>query len=94
MRAARVDENQAEIIQALRDCGVFVQPLHMVGQGVPDLVWSIAGRSGLIEIKDGRKSPSQRRLTPCQERWISAWQGPPVAVVKNVEEAIRAVFPK
>lgn len=94
MRAARVDENQAEIIEALRQCGVFVQPLHTVGKGVPDAMWSISGRMGLLEFKDGRKSPSHRRLTPDQQRWFAAWQGPPIAVVENVEQAIRAVFPK
>ena len=34
-RAAKVDANQPEIVQALRKAGCFVQPLHTVGQASP-----------------------------------------------------------
>lgn len=33
MRAARVDQNQAEIVAALRKAGASVQHLHTIGKG-------------------------------------------------------------
>lgn len=90
MRAAKVDANHAEIVQALRQAGCAVQSLASVGKGVPDVLWSRAGRIGLIEIKDGRKPPSARGLTPEQEKWHAGWKGP-IAIVETVEQALEAI---
>jgi len=90
MRAARVDANQAEIVDALRKVGCTVQPLHAVGQGVPDLLVGYRGNNVLIEVKDGSKPPSARKLTPDQVKWHGDWRGH-VAVVSTVAEAIAAV---
>lgn len=90
-RAAKVDRNQPEIVQALRKAGCFVQTLAAVGQGVPDLMWSRSGRMGLIEVKDGAKPRSARLLTPEQSVWHMQWLGPPVRVVETVEQALEAI---
>ena len=90
MRAAKVDANQSAIIAALRNIGCSVQPLHTVGGGVPDLLVGHRGRNYLIEIKDGAKSPSARRLTPDQVAWHEAWRGD-VRVVTGVVEALAAI---
>lgn len=90
MRAAKVDRNQPEIVQALRKAGCVVQSLASVGKGVPDILWSRNGRIGLIEVKDGSRCPSERRLTPDQERWHAEWKGP-IAVVETVEQALEAI---
>lgn len=89
-RAAKVDANQPEIVAALRRAGCAVQDLSAVGQGVPDLLVSRAGLNILLEVKDGKKPPSARRLTPEQEAWHAAWPGD-VWIVTNVDEALRAV---
>lgn len=95
-RAAKVDGNQGEIVEALRKAGCSVQCLHAVGGGVPDLLvgrktYFGAGRTNLLlEVKDGRLSPSRRQLTPEQEDWHAEWRGS-VVVVTSVEEALRAV---
>lgn len=89
-RAAKIDANQPEIIAALRAIGCSVQPLHGVGQGVPDLVAAKHGRNVMIEIKDGSKPRSARQLTDDQIEWIAAWRGE-VRVVSSIEEAL-AVF--
>ena len=83
-----MDANQAEIVAALRSIGAFVQPLHQVGGGVPDLLVGIGGRTLLIEVKDGNKPPSARELTPDQEDWHAGWRGGPVYVVTDVGDAI------
>lgn len=90
-RAARVDDNQPEIVAALRQCGCSVQILSMVGQGCPDLmVCKPDGEIVLYEVKDGSKPPSERRLTLDQERWHRGWNSH-VYVVNNITEALAAV---
>jgi hypothetical protein len=91
MRAAKVDANQVQIVEALRAAGATVQSLAMVGQGVPDLLVGFAGKTLLLEVKDGSKIPSARRLTEQQLVWHGAWRGGPLAVVDNVEAALRAL---
>lgn len=91
MRAARIDANQPEIIKALRSVGCSVQPLHTVGDGVPDLLVGFRSRTVLMEIKDGSKPPSKQALTPDQVQWHSEWRGSPVEVVRNVDDALAAI---
>ena len=90
-RAAKIDSNQPEIVAALRAAGASVQPLHAVGEGVPDLLVGIRGKTCLLEVKDGAKPPSARRLTPAQIEWHAAWRGSPVAVVCTAEEALALI---
>ena len=98
-RASAVDSNQAEIVAALRKRGHLVQSLAAVGGGVPDLLVGVSlptaqnasGHFMLLEVKDGRKVPSARRLTPLETAWHAAFKGFPVAVVHCAEDAVRAV---
>ena len=89
-RAAKVDANQAEIVQALRQIGAVVQSLAAVGNGCPDLLVGFRGKNWLLEIKDGSKPPSAQALTPHQVEWHRVWQGH-VVVVNSVESAIAAI---
>ena len=89
-RAARIDANQPEIVAALRGVGAAVQPLHAVGKGCPDLLVSHRMVNYLIEIKDGAKPPSARRLTEDQITWHDAWRAP-VHVVTTVEDALDVI---
>lgn len=85
----RVDQNQQQIIDALRQAGARVQVLSRFGQGVPDLLVGITtvygmARNILIEIKN----PMGRcDLTQAEERWIKAWQGQ-VAICRTLEEVM------
>ena len=88
--AAKVDRNQSEIVEALRQIGCSVQPLHTVGAGCPDLAVGWQGRTFLIEVKDGLAPPSERQLTPAQVEFHAAWRGH-VAVVTSVKEALEAI---
>lgn len=90
-RAARVDANQAEIVAAMRSAGATVVSLAACGSGIPDLLVGHAGKTALFEVKDGAKSPSERRLTPDQLRWHASWRGGTLAVVCDVESALRAL---
>ena len=86
-RVACVDENQRELVKAMRRLGVSVQLLHAVGQGCPDVLVGWKGRNLLLEVKDGSKVPSARKLTEAQEEWHRAWRGQ-VAVVSSLDEVI------
>lgn len=89
-RASKVDDNHAAIVHTLRTCGAVVQSLAAIGRGCPDLLVSFRGQNLLIEVKDGRKPPSQRRLTADQVAWHSAWPGP-VHVVECPEDALEVL---
>lgn len=90
-RAAKIDANQPEIVRALRAIGCTVHSLAPVGDGCPDLLVGHAGRTALLEVKDGSLPPSDRKLTPKQLDWHAKWNGGTLAVVCDVESAIRAV---
>lgn len=86
-RAAKVDDNQSAIVGAFRSLGASVQPLHTMGDGVPDLLIGLCHRNFLVEVKDGAKVKSARKLTADQVEWHAAWRGQ-VAIVESVDEAI------
>ena len=89
-RRARTDSNHAEIVEALRRAGCTVQSLAAIGDGTPDLLVGYGGRNLLVEVKDGAKSPSRRRLTPDESTWHTAWAGQ-VAVASTVAEALAVI---
>jgi hypothetical protein len=85
-----VDRNHAEVVKALRQIGCTVQSLAPVGQGCPDILVGFRERNYVLEIKDGKKPPSERKLTPDEIHWHANWNGQK-AVVGTVDEALRAV---
>jgi hypothetical protein len=89
-RAARVDANQPAIVEALRKVGATVQPLHTVGKGCPDLLVGYAGHNHVLELKDGSKKPSARKLTADELEWHDSWRGR-VFVVTDISEALIAI---
>ena len=89
-RAARVDANQTEIVSALRKVGATVQPLHAVGLGCPDLLVGYRGINYLIEVKDGDKPPSKRKLTEDQIEWHKNWRGQK-AIAENTNQALQVI---
>jgi Holliday junction resolvase len=90
-RAAKVDANQKDIVDALRKAGASVQSLAMIGKGVPDLLVGFQNQTLLMEIKDGNKTPSQRLLTEDQMKWLKHWKGGAVSVVDSVDAALIAL---
>lgn len=87
--AAKRDENQPEIVKALRAEGAYVECLHTVGGGFPDLYVEFGGLRTLMEVK----MPGER-LTERQERWHREHlekTGRRVPIVYSVEDALAAV---
>lgn len=86
-RAAKVDANQTEIVKALRQVGASVQSLASTGKGCPDLLVGFRGVNWLLEIKDGQKVKSARKLTDDQVVWHQTWRGK-VYIVESVDQAL------
>jgi hypothetical protein len=84
-RAAKIDANQTEIVDAFRKLGASVQSLAALGKGVPDIMVSLGGITWLVEIKAGRSKEN-----PLQTAWASSWLGCR-AVVRDLEGVIVTV---
>jgi Holliday junction resolvase len=89
-RAAKIDSNQPEIVEALRAIGASVATTHTAGKGFPDLVVGYGAVNYLLEIKDGSLSPSARKLTSDQVEFHAAWRGQ-IEVVESIDDAFRAI---
>ena len=82
-RAARVDENQPAIVEALRKVGAEVTHLHPLGGGISDLLVSFRQRWWILECKS-----ENGELNVDQRRWIGR-QKAPVYLVRSAEEAVQ-----
>lgn len=89
--ARKVDANHSAIVKALRKVGCSVQSLAAVGDGVPDILVGLRGRNWIMEIKDGSKPPSQRKLTPKQEKWRREWRGEQPVEIETVAQALAVI---
>lgn len=89
MSYKKVDANQTEVVEALRKCGFSVAVTSSLGKGFPDLVVGKNYKNVLVELKDGNKSASKRRLTQDEERFFNEWRGI-VVVANNIDDIIKA----
>ena len=82
-RAARVDQNQAQVVSALRAAGAYV---WIIGLPV-DLLVGYKNHTFLVEIKDGPK----KKLTNLQEDFFKNWSGSTLARIDGPEAALRMI---
>lgn len=81
--ARKVDGVQPEIVKRLRSIGVWVQHLHSIGSGCPDLLcWH--RRFFLLEIKEPGERPKKE-----QAEFMAACPGE-IHVVCTPDEAVLA----
>jgi hypothetical protein len=91
LRARKIDSNQRAVVKSLRGIpGVTVKILSMVGEGCPDLLIGYKGKNFLVELKDGSKPPSARKLTPDELEFINQWKGH-VAVCNSFDEIFKLI---
>ena len=74
MRANRIDSNQPEIVKQFRDWACSVLIIADL-KNCCDLIVSKHGRSIFVEIKDGKKPKSARKLTEGEEKFKAETQG-------------------
>ena len=73
-RAARVDDNQLEIVKTFRKLGWYVLIISQL-KNCCDIMVSKNGRTIAVEIKDGSKPPSHRKLSTGEVKFKYEWQG-------------------
>jgi Holliday junction resolvase len=88
MRAKRIDENQTQIVEELRKRGFSVAVTSSLGKGFPDIVVGRKNKNFLFELKDNKKTTSQKKLTPDEEKFKEGWKGQ-YNVVETIEEIIK-----
>lgn len=86
----RVDANHWEVFRAFQQLGWCAISTAALGGGFPDLVVAKRGRLRLIEVKDGRKPPSKRALTPHEALYHRdmAAAGCPITIIESVQQVI------
>jgi len=89
-RAARVDDNQGDIVGWFRGLGCSVHITSAVGDGFTDLVVGVWGMNALVEVKDPAKVPSARKLTPAQVEFHRDWRGK-IFVVETMDDVLAVV---
>ena len=87
-RANRIDDNQNDIVAALRKAGATVRVISQ-GEGIPDLLVGFMGETILLEVKDGNKPPSARTLTDAEKKFFDDWRGGLLVIVESVEDALK-----
>jgi Holliday junction resolvase len=85
--AKRRDANHRDVGDALRKLGWSVLDIADHGDGIPDYIVSRKRFVALVEVKDGTKPPSARKLTPAEQKVKDSWQGPYI-IALSVEDAI------
>ncbi len=88
---SKVDANQSEIVDTFRKLGCSVKCTHTLAEGFPDLVVGISGETAIVEVKDGAKPPSARKLTIDEILFQDTWRGSPVKIIETVDDVIRFV---
>lgn len=88
--AKRTDSNQKELVAIMRNLGASVLVLSEVGKGCPDLLLGVSGKNALVELKDGSKPPSARKLTDAEQKFFDAWRGQ-VCIVSTIADAVNLI---
>lgn len=88
-RAARVDANQPEIVDAFRRMGCSVLIISQL-KNCCDAFIAKGGVTVAVEIKDGTKPLSARKLSAGEREFRDSWKGQ-YAVVESIEDAQKVV---
>ncbi len=71
---SRKDANHNLIANLFRSLGWTVHDVHQI-PNFADIIISRNRYTALVEIKDGSKPPSERRLTPGEHEFATNWSG-------------------
>ena len=65
---------------------------HELGDGFVDLVVGIptswGGENALVEVKDGEKPPSKRKLLQSEQDFHDDWRGRKPVIIESVDDVI------
>jgi len=85
---AKTDVNQKAVVKQLRAIGATVAITSQLGKGFPDIVVGYGGDNYLFEIKDPKKTPSERKLTKDEQTFNDSWEGQ-YAVIETAAQALK-----
>lgn len=85
-RAARKDSNHVEIVAALRRLGWYVLDVAQL-KNCCDIIVSKGGRTIAVEVKDGSKPPSARKLSEGEIKFRDEWLGEWV-LVESIDDVL------
>tara|TARA_Y100000310_G_C20699475_1_gene828378 strand:- start:5904 stop:6212 length:309 start_codon:yes stop_codon:yes gene_type:complete len=83
---SKTDDNHKEIVKMFRDCGWVVLDVHTL-KDCCDIFISRAFQTIAVEIKDGKKKPSARKLTPGELKFRQNWLGH-YRLVESIEDVM------
>jgi hypothetical protein len=85
-RAARTDDNQPEVVKEFRRLGWCVLIISQL-KNCCDIMVSKGGVTIAVEIKDGSKPPSARKLSKGEQEfkdnWLGRWE-----LVESIDDVI------
>lgn len=87
-RAAKVDRNQPEIVEAFRKMGCSVLIISQL-KNCCDLIVA-RGKTAVIEIKDGSLPKSRRQLTEGEMDFMHSWKGL-YFIVESLDDVVMVV---
>jgi hypothetical protein len=87
--ASKVDNNQKQIVTALRKLGAVVLLTHQL-KNCCDCIVYYRGNTYTVEIKDGKLPPSARKLTEGEQEFKAKIEsvGCKYWVIESVEDAV------
>ncbi len=88
--ARRKDATHRPIVDTFEAMGCSWLTIEGIA-GAPDGALGCNGRTHLIEIKDGTKVPSKRKLSEEQVSFAAGWRGGPVHVIASTGAAVDLV---
>lgn len=88
-RAARVDTNQPEIVDAFRKLGCSVAIVSQLKK-MCDCFVAKNERTAAIEVKDGSLPKSKRQLTEGEMDFMHSWKGL-YFIVESLDDVVRVV---
>lgn len=86
----RTDTNHTDIRRAVEKIGWSAWSTASLGDGFPDLICAKAKRTVLLEIKDGSRQPSKRKLTDDEREFFAHWPGE-CYLVESIDDALRVL---
>lgn len=91
-RAAKVDDNQPQIVKALRRSGAYVILTSQLKNAF-DLLVIYQGVIYIVEVKDGSKTKSRRQLTEGEEicRHGVESHGAKYHIIESVDDALKMI---
>jgi hypothetical protein len=89
-RNARIDANQNEIVKGLRVFGATVLITSQL-KNCFDILVGYKGVNYIMELKDGNKPPSQRKLTEGEQLFCDKWKGGNYNIVTELSQAIEII---